>query len=170
MSECLDLEKAAGYLLGHSPPCSVVDTSQPSSKTVSELLIRRRAGDQQALETLVPLVHRELRDIAHYHLQRERHAYTLQAQLLVHGAHLRLVDQKRSMRLFSVKSEAQNYSRWTRRSIGFSRIDKQQGHIAEMRFLGGFSIEEIGEVLGVSCSMVTRECGQGLVFQAGEPR
>ena len=36
-------------------------------------------------------------------------------------------------------------------------MDEQQGRIVEMRFFGGLSIEEIGEVLGVSRSTVKRE-------------
>jgi len=71
-----------------------VDTSQPSSKLVSELLVRWRAGDKQALETVLPLVYKELREIARYHLQRERPGHTLQSAALVHEAYLRLVDQK----------------------------------------------------------------------------
>jgi RNA polymerase sigma factor (TIGR02999 family) len=61
---------------------------------VSELLVRWRAGDQQALEALVPLVYKELRDIARYHLQRERPGHTLQSAALVHEAYLRLLDQR----------------------------------------------------------------------------
>ena len=38
-----------------------------------------------------------------------------------------------------------------------SRLDEQQGRIVEMRFFGGLSIEEIGEVLGISRSTVKRE-------------
>ena len=71
-----------------------MDTSQPSSKLVSELLVRWRAGDKQALETVLPLVYKELREIARYHLQRERPGHTLQSAALVHEAYLRLVDQK----------------------------------------------------------------------------
>ena len=51
--------------------------------TVSELLERWRAGDQQALETLVPLVYNELRGLTHYHLRRERPGHTLQTTALV---------------------------------------------------------------------------------------
>lgn len=64
------------------------------SQPVSELLVRWRAGDREALEQLVPLVYKELREIAHYHLQRERPGHTLQSAALVHEAYLRLVDQK----------------------------------------------------------------------------
>ena len=56
--------------------------------------MRWRDGDQQALQRLVPLVYRELRDIARYHLHRERPGHTLESAALVHEASLRLVDQK----------------------------------------------------------------------------
>jgi ECF sigma factor len=58
--------------------------------TVSELLERLRAGDQQALETLVPLVYKELSGLAHYHLRRERSGHTLQTTAFVNEAYVRL--------------------------------------------------------------------------------
>ena len=61
---------------------------------MTELLVRWKAGDQEALEALVPLVYEELRDIARYHLQRERPGHTLQSAALVHEAYLRLLDQR----------------------------------------------------------------------------
>lgn len=61
---------------------------------MSELLGRWKAGDQEALEALVPLVYKELRDIARHHLQRERPGHTLQSAALVHEAYLRLLDQR----------------------------------------------------------------------------
>jgi RNA polymerase sigma factor (TIGR02999 family) len=68
--------------------------NQPHSHPVTKLLIRWKAGDQEALESLVPLVYKELRDIARHHLQRERPGHTLQSAALVHEAYLRLVDQR----------------------------------------------------------------------------
>jgi RNA polymerase sigma factor (TIGR02999 family) len=68
--------------------------NQPHSHPVTELLVRWKAGDQEALEALVPLVYKELRDIARYHLRRERPDHTLQSAALVHEAYLRLVDQR----------------------------------------------------------------------------
>lgn len=56
--------------------------------------MRWKAGDQQALEALVPLVYKELRDIARRHLRRERPEHTLQSAALVHEAYLRLLDQR----------------------------------------------------------------------------
>ena len=68
--------------------------NQQHSHPVTELLVRWKAGDQQALEELVPLVYQELRNIARYHLQRERPGHTLQSAALVHEAYLRLLDQR----------------------------------------------------------------------------
>jgi RNA polymerase sigma factor (TIGR02999 family) len=67
---------------------------QQHSAPVSELLIRWKAGDQDALEMLVPMVYKELRDIARHHLQRERPGHTLQSAALVNEAYLRLLDQR----------------------------------------------------------------------------
>jgi RNA polymerase sigma factor (TIGR02999 family) len=61
---------------------------------VSELLVRWRAGDMKTFDSLVPLLYKELREIAHDHLRRERPGHTLQSAALVHEAYLRLVDQK----------------------------------------------------------------------------
>ncbi|MBZ5654173.1 MAG: sigma-70 family RNA polymerase sigma factor [Acidobacteriia bacterium] len=68
--------------------------SQQPSQPVTELLVRWKAGDQEALEELVPLVYKELRGIARRHLQRERPGHTLQSAALVHEAYLRLLDQR----------------------------------------------------------------------------
>lgn len=68
--------------------------NQAHSQPVTELLARWKAGDQAALESLIPLVYKELREIARYHLQRERPEHTLQSAALVNEAYLRLVDQR----------------------------------------------------------------------------
>jgi RNA polymerase sigma factor (TIGR02999 family) len=64
-----------------------------SSKGVTEILATLRAGDQEALKSLIPLVYDELRRLAHYHLNRERGDHTLQSTALVHEAYLRLAGQ-----------------------------------------------------------------------------
>jgi len=70
----------------------VAENKQHSSP--SELLTRWQSGDREALEELIPLVYKELRDIARYHLQRERPGHTLQSAALVNEAYLRLVEQR----------------------------------------------------------------------------
>jgi RNA polymerase sigma factor (TIGR02999 family) len=61
------------------------------SGQVTELLNHWRQGDDKALHALVPLVYKELRRLAHYHLQSERSDHTLQSTALVHEAYLRLL-------------------------------------------------------------------------------
>lgn len=63
------------------------------SGPVTQLLLRWRAGDESALNSLLPLVYDELRALARRSLARERGAHTLQRTALVHEAFLRMVDQ-----------------------------------------------------------------------------
>jgi RNA polymerase sigma factor (TIGR02999 family) len=53
------------------------------------------AGDDGALERLVPLVEAELRRLARGYMARERHAHTLQVTALVNEAFVRLMDARR---------------------------------------------------------------------------
>src|SRR5215831_12730931 len=62
-------------------------------RSVTQLLIDWKAGNQQTLELLVPLVYQELRRLADHYLRDERSAATLQPTVLVHEAYLRLVAQ-----------------------------------------------------------------------------
>lgn len=70
-----------------------VRVSESSPQPVSALLDKWRAGDQEALQALIPLVYQELRRIAQYHLKQERPDHTLQSTALVHEAYLRLMKQ-----------------------------------------------------------------------------
>lgn len=69
--------------------------SQTSSKDVTQLLLDWRAGDLEALATLMPLVYDELRRQAERYMRRERRDHTLQPTALVHETYLQLVDQNR---------------------------------------------------------------------------
>jgi RNA polymerase sigma factor (TIGR02999 family) len=68
--------------------------NQQHPHPVSELLLRWKEGDQAALNELVPLLYKELRDIARHHLRKERPGHTLQSAALVHEAYVRLVGQR----------------------------------------------------------------------------
>jgi len=68
-----------------------VENVKPES--VTELLLRWRAGERECFDHLIPLVETELRRIAHHYMQRERRGHTLQTNALVNEAYLRLVDQ-----------------------------------------------------------------------------
>jgi RNA polymerase sigma factor (TIGR02999 family) len=61
-----------------------------SSDSATQLLVRWRSGDQEALDALIPLVYKELRLAAHRCLQTERPDHTLQSTELVHEVYLRL--------------------------------------------------------------------------------
>jgi RNA polymerase sigma-70 factor (ECF subfamily) len=61
---------------------------------VTGLLLKWGRGDEGALERLIPLVHRELHEIAQRCMARERPGHSLQATVLVNEAYLRLIDAK----------------------------------------------------------------------------
>jgi RNA polymerase sigma factor (TIGR02999 family) len=63
------------------------------SSPVTELLVRWRGGDREALDALMPLVYNELRRIAGHYLRNERPGHTLQSTALVNEAYVRLVAQ-----------------------------------------------------------------------------
>lgn len=75
----------AGYRDGGAPP----------SGDVTRLLVAWSQGDEGALDTLLPLVYSELREMAQRYLARERRDHTLQPTAVVHEAFLRLVKQRR---------------------------------------------------------------------------
>lgn len=75
----------------------------------TELLIRWRQGEQEALEQLTQLLYSQLRNIAKYHLGKENKNHTLQPTELVHIAFEKLiglenVDWKSKAHFFAVSS------------------------------------------------------------------
>jgi RNA polymerase sigma factor (TIGR02999 family) len=64
------------------------------SHNVTRLLARWKAGDETALQQLLPIVHEELRRLARRQMAKERPGHTLQATALVNEAYLRLVNLK----------------------------------------------------------------------------
>jgi RNA polymerase sigma-70 factor, ECF subfamily len=62
---------------------------------ITALLLSWGRGDEAALQQLIPLVHRELHQIARGCLKGERPGHTLQPTALVNEAFLRLVDVRR---------------------------------------------------------------------------
>jgi RNA polymerase sigma factor (TIGR02999 family) len=113
-----------------------------SSKQVTELLVRWRGGDREALDSLLPLVYDELRRIARHYLQGERPGHTLQSTALVNEAYVRMV--------------AQDFPQWQNRAHFFAvaaqlmrqiLVDHARGHRASKR--GGdvykVSLDEAGD-------------------------
>ena len=113
------------------------------SDNVTRLLLEWGDGNQQALEALVPLIYKELRNLAHNFLYRERLGHTLQTTALVHEAYLKLIDQ--------------NDARWQNRAHFFAiaaqamrriLIDSARKHAAAKR--GGpqaeLSLDELADI------------------------
>ncbi len=113
------------------------------SDNVTRLLVEWGDGNQQALEALVPLIYKELRNLAHNFLYRERPGHTLQTTALVHEAYLKLIDQ--------------NDARWQNRAHFFAiaaqamrriLIDSARKHAAAKR--GGpqaeLSLDEVADI------------------------
>ena len=65
------------------------------AEDVTELLLQWSEGNKGALDELMPLVTRELRDLARSYLLKERSGHTLQPTALVNEVYLRLVDRRR---------------------------------------------------------------------------
>lgn len=66
----------------------------PSPKSITQLLIEWRDGDEKAIDRLMPLVYDELNRLAHRYMRRERPGHSFQTNDLVNEAYLRLVDHK----------------------------------------------------------------------------
>src|SRR6185295_3743143 len=64
----------------------------PTSAEVTKLLLAWSAGDEVALEQLLPVVYRELHRMARRYMAGERPDHTLQASALVNEAYLKLVN------------------------------------------------------------------------------
>jgi len=67
----------------------------PEPETLTELLLAWGQGDEPALEGLVPLVDRDLRQLARRQMRREPAGHTLQTTALINEAYLRLVERPR---------------------------------------------------------------------------
>jgi len=65
------------------------------SPDVTQLLKDWTGGDEAAADRLMPLVHEELRRLAHQYMRREKPGHTLQTSALVNEAYVRLVDQSK---------------------------------------------------------------------------
>ena len=64
----------------------------PDSDDVTRLLKQWRAGDEQALNELLPLVHEELQRLANRVFKGEASGHTLQPTALINEAYLKLAD------------------------------------------------------------------------------
>jgi RNA polymerase sigma-70 factor, ECF subfamily len=68
---------------------------QQSTASVTELLVRARAGDASALAAVFPLIYTELHRLASHQLRQEPDGHTLSPTALLHEAYIRLIDYTR---------------------------------------------------------------------------
>jgi RNA polymerase sigma factor (TIGR02999 family) len=69
-----------------------MESPNDSPRTVTRLLLDWRAGDEQALAALLPLMYDELRRLARAKMRDQPAQHTLQPTALVHEAYVRMVD------------------------------------------------------------------------------
>lgn len=65
-----------------------------SEPNITQMLLAWSAGDEQALDQLIPIVHDELHRIAARHMKGERRGHTLQTTALLNEAFEKLVERK----------------------------------------------------------------------------
>lgn len=116
----------------------------PSTKSITELLIEWRDGNETAINDLMPLVYEEMRRLARFYMRRERPGHTLQTGALVNEAYLRLVDHKgmkwqNRAHFYAVASQAMR-----RILVDYAR----SRHYAKRG--GGGQMVELDQAMGVS--------------------
>jgi RNA polymerase sigma-70 factor (ECF subfamily) len=68
---------------------------EPTSGEITRLLSAWSEGSKAALDELAPIVHQELRRLAHRYMRQERPGHSLQTTALVNEVYLKLVDLQR---------------------------------------------------------------------------
>ena len=64
-----------------------------SKENITQLLSDLSSGNREVVDSLMPLVYKELHQMAHLNLRKERKDHTLNATALVHEAYFKLIDQ-----------------------------------------------------------------------------
>jgi RNA polymerase sigma factor (TIGR02999 family) len=114
---------------------------QPSTTEITGILFRWSQGDEHALDSLTPLVYRDLRRIAARLLRSERAGHTLQPTALVNEAYLKLAGQ--------AKVRWQNRTHFfavAARAMRHILVDHARGHQAAKRG-GGVTVVPLEEEL-----------------------
>lgn len=105
----------------------------PKPDDVTSVLKEWEAGQDRALEKLVPLVYRELRSLAASHLRGERAAHTLQPTALVNEVFLRLLDSRAV-----VWQNRTHFFALAARMMRHILVDHARARVAEKRGGGAF--------------------------------
>jgi DNA-directed RNA polymerase specialized sigma24 family protein len=135
------------------------------------LIAKWRAGDEQALKELLPLIYEQLHRVARQHLRHQRVDHTLQTTALIHEAHLRLAggadisvrDRNHFVALASrmvrevLVDHARGRLRAKRQGGVRVTLSEAAGVADEIDVLGGLSIQETADALHISESTVKRD-------------
>jgi RNA polymerase sigma factor (TIGR02999 family) len=176
-----------------------------SESDVTQLLVRARSGDREALDALLPQVYQRLRHLAHRYLVGEA-GHTLSTTALVHEAYLSLINQ--TVAVWQDRAHFLGYAATAMRHIlvdharrkgalkrggdqlivdwnshelpvediagemlaldgalaQLATLDARLVQIVELRFFAGLSVEEAGEILGLSARSVVREWQKARLF------
>jgi len=97
-------------------------------QTPSSLIVRWRAGDDEALKALLPLIYDELHQIARRHLRGQRSNHTLQTTALIHEAYLRLAGASEA----SVQDQ-RHFVALASRAMRQVLVDHSRGRLAAKR-------------------------------------
>lgn len=139
-------------------------------KGITDLLVRWRSGDAEALNALIPLVHGELHRLARHHLRREREGHTLQSTALVNEVYLRLLGQglavENRTHFFAVSSHLMrqilvDYARRRRaekRGDGFERVTLSEAEalLPQARAVDLLALDDALEELGRADPQLTK--------------
>ena len=106
------------------------------------MLLKWGAGDEVALQNLIPLVHRELHDIARRCMAGERPGNSLQATAPFDEA--LMVGEGPGQDVIALDE-------------ALAKFDERKSRVVELRFLGGLSVEATASVLKVSPDTVMRD-------------
>ncbi|MEM7353126.1 MAG: ECF-type sigma factor [Acidobacteriota bacterium] len=118
--------------------------SESDRREVTAHLLAWSDGDAEALSRLMPLVTRELREVAGAFLAQERAGHTLQPTALVNELYLRLVDRRK----VRWESRAQFFA-FAAASMRRILVDHARAHRASKRGSGIPSVP-LDEAIGIS--------------------
>ena len=131
---------------------------------------RERSGHSLQATTLVNEAYMRLADYTRMQWQDRAHFFAVSAQvmrrILVDHARHHNVKRGRGVQHVSLEDAVvvapgdgaeMDLVALDRALIGLTRIDPRKAQIVEMRFFGGLTVEEIGEVLKVSTGTIKRD-------------
>jgi RNA polymerase sigma-70 factor (ECF subfamily) len=133
-----------------------------SEHEITHLLRQWRGGDGKALESLTPLIYRELHRAARQCMGRERDGHTLQPTALINELYLRLddlrqVDWQNRAHFFALFACHEDVVAVDDALKALAQVDERKCKVVEFRFFGGLSVEETAAVLQVSPDTVARD-------------